>query len=348
MWQGDIMRAGKLKPRNVALMGLLFLSLPLMVFLANLTYQRSRLRQLTLAAGASTGESYLIGSALRAIVERHYPRIKISLLETGGTVENLKLIEDHRADLAVAQADVTAGPSARVIAVLYDDTFQLLAHQDSNLDGFAGLRGKRVALSRSGGQFQSFLRVADHFGLHESDFRFVGLSDDLADQAFTAGEADATFRVRAVGNPAIQRLVQTGKVRLLRIDQAQAMKINNPAFEPSVIPAGAYLGNPSVPAGDLPSIAVHRLMMADSNVDDETIRAITQVLLERRHELAQEIPNKAAVVRLLLAQVRRPEVQAGLGPAAHPGAVKFYEKDKPSFVLAHADYLGLMLTVLSW
>ncbi len=51
-------------------------------------------------------------------------------------------------------------------------------------------------------------------------------------------------------------------------------------------------------------------------------------------------------MRLLLAQVRRPDVQAQLGPAIHPGAVKFYEKDKPSFILVHADYIGLMITIL--
>jgi len=29
----------------------------------------------------------------------------------------------------------------------------------------------------------------------------------------------------------------------------------------------------------------------------------------------------------------------------HPGALSFYDKDKPSFLLAHADYVGLILTV---
>jgi uncharacterized protein len=44
-------------------------------------------------------------------------------------------------------------------------------------------------------------------------------------------------------------------------------------------------------------------------------------------------------------QTRRPEPQSGLGPPLHPGALSFYDKDKPSFLLAHADYVGLILTV---
>jgi hypothetical protein len=75
------------------------------------------------------------------------------------------------------------------------------------------------------------------------------------------------------------------------------------------------------------------------------IRAVTEVLLERRQEIMDEIPARMAEVRLLLVQTRRPLPQSGLGPSLHPGALSFYDKDKPSFLLAHADYVGLILTV---
>jgi hypothetical protein len=75
------------------------------------------------------------------------------------------------------------------------------------------------------------------------------------------------------------------------------------------------------------------------------IRALTEALVERKQEIMEEIPAAMTEVRLLLVQVRRPEPQAGLGPALHPGALSFYDKDKPSFLLAHADYVGLFLTV---
>jgi hypothetical protein len=39
-----------------------------------------------------------------------------------------------------------------------------------------------------------------------------------------------------------------------------------------------------------------------------------------------------------LVQVRRPEPQTAPGPALQPGALSFHDKDKPSFLLAQADY----------
>ena len=193
--------------------------------------------------------------------------------------------------------------------------------------------------------FNLSLRVAEHFGLHQEDFQFIGASDQTADDAFLNGKADAIFRVRAIGSPSIQKLVQSGKIRFLPIEHAAAMKINHPAFEPAVIPEGAYMGNPSVPAQDLPTVSVQRTLLARDTANAAAIQAITQVLMERRQEMMQEIPANMPEVRLLLVHVRRPETQLGMGPSLHTGALGYYDKDKPSFLLAHADYVGLILTI---
>jgi|HubBroStandDraft_6_1064221.scaffolds.fasta_scaffold36407_5 TRAP transporter TAXI family solute receptor len=322
------------------------LSLVLLGGLALQVYQASKTRTLTFAAGSVSGESYIIGSALKTVVERHYPRVHITLAETGGTVESLQRLEQGRADLAAAQADIVPGPSARIVAVLYDDFFQLMARHGSAISAFSGLRGKAIALPKSGGQFESFLRVAEHFGLVQQDFTFVGATDIEADREFLAGRADAIFRVRALGNPAIKHLAGTGQVRFLRIEHAAAMKIKNPTFEPATVPEGAYSGDPAIPSADLPTVSIHRTLLAGTSADPEAVRTVTEVLLERRQEIMQEIPQEMKEVRLLLAQVKKPAPEAGLGPPWHAGARQYFDKDKPSFLMAHADYVGLMVTVI--
>src|SRR5277367_7160716 len=147
----------KLDFNRVVRLAVITASLCVITSLAIAVWEGSRTQHLTLAAGAPTGESYILGKALKKVVQRHYPRIRITLLETGGTVENLQMLEDGRAQLATAQSDVLPRPSARSVAVLYDDTFQLLVPVDSPLQKIVDLRGKRIALARTGGQFRSFL-----------------------------------------------------------------------------------------------------------------------------------------------------------------------------------------------
>jgi TRAP transporter TAXI family solute receptor len=306
---------------------------------------RTTKEHLTIAAGAPTGDSYVISQALKTVVERHYPDIKITVLQTGGTSENLKLLEEKKVELAAAQADVPAGDSALSIAVLFRDSFQLGVHKDSEIRSFADLRGKRIAIPQTGGQFRSFLAVASHFGLMKSDFQFVGRDDASADLAFGGNEADAIFRVRALNNNAILKFAKSGNVEFLAIDQAAAMQIRIPAYMPSVIPRGAYSGSPAIPPQDLPTISVERTLLTRGDVSEVAIRAITTVLVEFRHEVALAIPDPLAEIRPLLAGVQQPNTQSGLGIAIHPGAKAYYDKDVPSFFQQYADYVGLWVTV---
>jgi uncharacterized protein len=139
--------------------------------------------------------------------------------------------------------------------------------------------------------------------------------------------------------------VQSGKARFLPIDHAAAMRIKYPAFNAAQIPQGAYSGDPAVPAQDFPTVSTQRTLLARDDANATAVRAVTAALIERRHEIMQEIPASMTEVRLLLVQTRRPELTTGLGPVLHPGALSFYDKDKPSFLLAHSDFVGFIMTV---
>lgn len=330
---------------NLGLLVLVIFSVFAVGLATYFSMENSEPERLTIAAGNSTGDSFVISQALKTVVERHHPKLRITVMETGGTSENLKLLEERKVQLAAAQADVPAPDSARSVAVLFRDTFQLAVHQGSSIKSFGDLRGKRIALPQKGGQFKSFLALANHFGLRDSDFSFVGKDDHGSDEAFEAGQADAVFRVRALSNNAIVHLAKSSRVDFVPIDQASAMQIRAPAFIPTVIPQGAYSGKPAIPPRDLPTVGVERTLLTHDKVSDEAIRAVTAILLENRHEVALAIPEHLAEIRPLLAGVQQPNTQSGLGVAIHAGAKAYYEKDVPSYYQQYADYLGLWVTV---
>lgn len=346
---------------------------------------RNQVHRLTLVAGNRDGESYILSQAIEKVVEAHNPKIKIDVQETGGTTENIKLLEEGKAQLATAQADVPTGSSARAVAVLYRDTFQLVVKQKPAINSliaaknkpmavqqkpginrlvnpqskpiavqqkpeiihFSDLKGKRIGLPQTGGQFRSFIQIASHYGLKKEDFQFIGTNDEGADQAFRQNRVDAVFRVRALGNNSILNLVQKHQGRLLPIEQAAAMKIKYPAFEPTIIPQGAYKGSlPPVPKNPLPTVAVQRTLLANEKVDVSIIQEIAAILDEHRQEIADAIPKEFDEVKPLVAGISRPGTTGGTGIPIHEGALAFYERDKPSFIQEHADYVGLILTVV--
>ncbi|PLS68747.1 MAG: hypothetical protein CV045_06200 [Cyanobacteria bacterium M5B4] len=70
---------------------------------------QNRPRTIKLAAGNTTGESYILSQALAKVVKENYPRYTIEVIETAGTVESLQLLQEGKANFAAAQADVPPG-----------------------------------------------------------------------------------------------------------------------------------------------------------------------------------------------------------------------------------------------
>jgi len=318
---------------------------------------------LTLAAGDKTGESYIISEAIKKVIERR-TNIQIQVEETRGTTQNIEMLSTGKAQLAMAQVDVAAEEignvssqlkaNIRTVTLLYKDTFQLVV-KNPQINQFAQLKGKTIALAATGGQYQSFLTVAKHFGLSEKDFKITGLdsndkpipgyNDRFADKDFRENKADAVFRVRAIGNKSIANLVNNYQGKLISIPQAEAMKIKQPAFEAAIIPQGAYRGNYPVPNTNLSTVAISRLLLTNDQVDANIIRKLIQTIYENRQEIANEIPLGHAEVKPLISSISPPKENSGVDIFLHPGAAAFYDKDKPSFIQEYADYIGLLLTI---
>jgi uncharacterized protein len=326
--------------------GLLAISLGVVGWFGADLWGRNRTHYLVLAAGNSTGESYILAKAIETVVEAKVPRVKIEVQQTKGTADNLKQLEENKADLVTAQADVPAGSAARTVAILYSDSFQVIVQGKSTIQKFTDLKGKRIGLSPRGGQYESFILVAQHFGLTEKDFILVGDSDQSADTAFQQGQVDAVFRVRAIGNSQISTLIKSNGGRLIPIEQSEAMRVKHPAFDSTKLPKGAYQGNePAVPADELSTISVQRLLLANANLDPDILHQITQALNENRRELQAAIPNTVSNAAPLVSNIRRPDTTGGTGIPIHPGALSYYDRDEPSFIQKNAEYLGLILTL---
>lgn len=308
-------------------------------FAAGMALRESTVSQrLTIAAGPDEGEAYALAAAIGEVVERHYPRLVVEVVETSGSSENMRLLEEGRVELATVQADTRMGPRARMLALLYPDVFQLIVREDSGIRTVADLVGKRIALPpQDGGQYEIFWFLAEHYELDPADFRAMPMSAASASWALADGAVDATFRVRAAGNPAILELIEEVPTRLVPIAQAAAMQLKRPALERGTIPTGSYRGDPPLPEGDLPTVAVQRLLIARADLDDDVADKVTRVLFERRRELMNLIS--------LAGFVEPPSMGGGTFIPVHPGAQRFYDRDRPSFFQENAEPLALVLTL---
>jgi TRAP transporter TAXI family solute receptor len=294
--------------------------------------------RLVMASGGQTGEYYAFSQAFAEVVERHHPNIHIDVIETDGSQQNMALLRDDAAQLALVQSDTPVDPPVRAVALLFPEMFHLIVRTDADIAFFGDLRGKRVALMPEGsGSYALFWPLSEHYGLAPEDMTILPMSPDDAHAALASGQADALFRVITLGNPAIKELLKTGNTQLLAIDQVDALRLSLPYLDARTIPKGTYDGSRPIPAEDLPVVAVNALLVAHEALPADVVATLTAVLYENRNELVSLYP-RAAMIRL-------DSSGSDLGLPLHAGAEAFYNQDKPEFIVEYAEPIGLLLSV---
>ena len=306
--------------------------------ITKLIHDQTRIHTVQLATGGPTGEYYAFGQAIAQVVETNEPKIRVEVVESPGSTQNMNDIHSHNVDLALVQNDTPVQPNVRAVAQLYPEMFHLIAAKDTNINTLTDLRGKRIALMPEGsGSYNLFWPLSQHYGLNQNDFQFRPMTATDAHIALQAGSVDALFRIIGLGNSSVTELLATNQFKLVPIDQIGALQLTQPYLESTVIPKGSYDGGSPIPSQDLPVVAVSALLIANVDVNPDVVKAITRILYEHRNELIRVNPRTA--------NIQSPDVSQNLGFPLHEGARAYYTQDNPSFLVTYAEPIGLLLSV---
>ncbi|MEG3938155.1 MULTISPECIES: TAXI family TRAP transporter solute-binding subunit [unclassified Microcoleus] len=299
---------------------------------------KDQIYELTLATGIKAGNYYPFGQAIAELVSQQNPRIHIQVIETQGAQENMNKLEANEAQLAIVQNNTEAVPSARVIASLFKEVFHLIVSEKSGIQTVGDLKGKHISLmDKKSGSYSFFFLMSEHYGLQETDFIYTATNWTEATKLFSKGEVDAIFGVLPPGSDLVSDLLKNTQGKLVQIDQGSAMKIKLPYLEADIIPKGTYKAAPAVPDADLGTVGVHATLLAREDVDPEVVREITRILFEYRRNLV--------AADSLAAMINQPGENGSLAWPVHEGAQAYYDREKPDFVAANSDAIGLFLSL---
>ena len=292
--------------------------------------------RITLGAGPADSETFALAAAITETLNQNRKRFQVDVFETGGSAENLRLLVAGQLDLVTIQADTPVPEGVVGIAKLYHEAYHLIVDAGTKINSFADLVGHRVAIPpRSSGQHASFWFLANHYGLDASDIIALPMAEAAANFAMVQGQVDAVFRVRSPGNAVIRSLIGDHSMRIVPIMQSEALALQQPAISAGIIPRGSYRGYPALPEADLPTAVLDRLLVARAGLDEHLVYRLTRAIFEQRSELLE---------RSKLAGFIGP-LAGGAGEVvqSHPGARRYYDREKPSFFQTNMRFASAVL-----
>lgn len=258
-------------------------------------------KQITIAAGHAEGRYYGMAQQLKAMLQEQLP-IEVEILQTQGSLENLKLLRQGKADLGFyqpgAEFELTerkakpADPKKAVspvtdqicfIANLYSQVVHVIVPLDSEIVTVGELKGKRVSIGQSGsGDLAVSLPLLDHLQLDLEEIEPAYLSYQQIEDEFDQNKLDAAIVTLGVEAPLLQKLLETGQYRLLEIPYIGALTRRETHFYPYEIPAGMYSRKQRVvPERNLPTVACGALLLTRESEPDDLVSVVTAQVLHQ-------------------------------------------------------------------
>jgi TRAP transporter TAXI family solute receptor len=248
----------------------------------------------TFAGGPSGGTFQYYASGISTLAGRSdLVQARVLARATGGSVENLRLVNSGQADFGVVyagnvwqgrhgrlEADTVKYEDVRAVAYLYGAPAQLIVRQGSGIETPADLAGKRVAVGNAGsGAAYNAELFFKQLGIWDQlQTEFLGYRN--AAQAFQNRQIDAFWVFAGFPSAAVLEAALQEDIKLLDTYAAAdgaGLFDDFPYFSRVVIPAGTYEGQDE----DVQTFQDAALWVANADVPAQTVNnLLTEVFSE--------------------------------------------------------------------
>ena len=282
-----------------------------------------------IAGGFPSGVYYGYGEQL-ALTLTAETDMDVTVIETDGSVENLRRVGAGEAILGFAQGDTAADAISgtgtfeeplpiQAAARLYDEYVHVVVGADSEIETLADIVGRDVSLgAENSGVNVVATRVmaAAGIGLDEVHDAEIGLDESMA--ALRAGAIEGFFWVGGLPTPGLNSLAESMPIRLVPVEAEvveQANAQHAGVYRSAEFPVGVY-GNATV----TPTMTVPNFLITNADAPEEQVHQALQTLFDSRTRMAQAVPAVA------LLDLRQAIFTAPI--ELHPGAVAYYRETR--------------------
>ena len=283
-----------------------------------------------MATGQSLDSYGNLGNDLAALVSQDGRMPLLKGLESSGSLANIELLRQEKADLALVQSDVAwyarTGTDLyqdrpledlQQVGVLYPETVQIITYDLTGIRKLQDLKGKTVSVGAAGsGSSLNARQILEAAGLTEDDVRVQYLTVTDTVRALKEGTVDAAFLTSSLPHPALKELARQRRLVLIPVT-GQALEDllgAYPLYQPVTIPVGTYPNQTQACS----SVAVQCLLVTRPRLSKEALAGILQRFWAHWPELQGKYPY-------LSREAKKTFFQAPLLPLA-PGAEQFRDR----------------------
>lgn len=287
----------------------------------------------TSVAGAAPGAAaYVIWGGLAALVSKESKTVEMSNLTTRGAVEDIRLVENGKAEFALGVATLVdlALKGKKMFKKPYKNVcgfgpgtvsqFHIAVRKDSGIKTVADLNGKRMSFARRGSSTHFMTRTI--VGLAGIKVREENLNWNVAADAIKDGRLDAFTIPNPVPSPAVLKLATSLPITLVPVDGkvGDGLLKSNAAYFKTTIVKNAYNGVDK----PVPTIGYAAWTIVGCNVPADVVYEVARINFSKKgREFLLKVHKGWAS-----GFVTAPDLKgmAAINLKVHPGAARYWKE----------------------
>lgn len=241
-------------------------------------------KEITIATGSKSGNYYKTALEYKKLLEKD--GVKLNIITSAGSIDNIKLLEENKADIAFKQNGITIEEKTKeniesLASIYYEPLWIFYKSDQSIIEYVIELTGKKIAVGAKGSGTKDLAqKILSNNGIDSTNSTLLDLSSKDAKEQLKTGEIDAMFVVTSPNSSIIKELLETPNVKALNIKRAKAYSRKYDFLEALTLYEGTLDLYKNIPSQDINILSTSATLIARKDASEELIRIFLKKVKE--------------------------------------------------------------------
>ena len=269
---------------NIYLVSLLFLAIFCTVLYTTIQFiQPSPKKEITIATGAKSGNYYQTALLYKELLKEE--KVEVNILETAGSVENLELVKQGKADIAFMQNGIIENNTYEHIqslaSVYYEPLWVFYKNESYSIDYVIELISKKISIGPDGSGTKDLAsKILEVNGINSENSTIYNYSSSKAKEELENGNIDALFVVSSHNSTIVKELLENPKINVLSFKRAKAYSRKYSFLEALTLYEGTLDLYKNLPDQNINLLSTTATLIANQNLNEELIRLFLKKVKE--------------------------------------------------------------------
>ncbi len=245
--------------------------------------QPSPKKEITIATGSKTGNYYKTALEYKELLEKE--NVKVNIINSAGSVENIELLKQNKADIAFVQNGTVTNenaPNIKSLASIYYEPLWVFYKNDGfSIDYLIQLITKKISIEKNGsGTRDLALQLLADNGIDETNSTILDYSSEEAKNALLKGEIDAVFIVSSHKSNIVKELLENPNINLFSFKRARAYSRKYPYLEALTLYEGTLDLYKNLPDENKNLLATTANLVVKKDFSEELKRLVLKKVVE--------------------------------------------------------------------